>query len=147
MNPFHRQFRSRHSLRRNPPDRFRDDDVAINRAWTRLRQLTRNAFMQPEVWRDIVAIVETNYGTETVYAGAIETDKFTKETVAEYVEGTRIYDIHVVGRKWLARFTASGYLDSTPANAFNTELEAVNHLLEEAEKMAHDDSKSDDDDE
>lgn len=111
------------------------------------------SFMQPEVWFTETYIVETTCGTEVVPVD-VAGSKCTIEDLEQYLEGEvserdkrQLYSEDVPGendddeseskliilepeQKWLARLSAPGYLDCTDTASFDSELEALEYLLD-----------------
>ena len=104
-----------------------------------------NSFMQPVVEQAPYYEVETNFGTWIVPADVVgfpfaptDGETYTDEhpqwedicaAVEDYVEGNDTQ--HVTPKSgWIARMSASGYMDATDWSAFDTEQEAIDYLEE-----------------
>ncbi len=91
------------------------------------------SFMQPQVYRGAYFAIDTSEGVEIVPADVIgRTMSTVAEVFANYVSG-KISDPDAGAAPrdgWLARMSASGYLDCTDWTAHESEAEAMAHLVE-----------------
>lgn len=78
--------------------------------------LYKNDFMKPEVYHGDVIEAQDKYG---------EIQFMPRDSFGEYIESTLIEEHK---EKFLARLSASGYLDCTEWAMFNSEQEAINYL-------------------
>lgn len=90
-------------------------------------------FMQPQVYQDTYFEVDTTAGTELVPSDVIgRTMSVDVSALLDYLEGEPLDMDEMVEAKegWLARLSASGYMDSTDWAAFATEGEAWEYLVD-----------------
>lgn len=111
------------------------------------------SFMQPEVWQESYWEIESANGTDFIPCSVCDpdleqpsdwneeergewtdSDEYEKLINLEFrdcLDGGRC-KVYSAERKegWLARLSAPGYLDCTDTSAFETELEALEYLLD-----------------
>lgn len=90
-----------------------------------------NSFMQPQIYYGDYFSIETDAGTEIVPCDVVgRTMDVHVEALLNYLEGDPVDDDEMceVQTGWLARMSASGYLDCTAWSAFESEQEAIDTL-------------------
>lgn len=85
--------------------------------------------MQPNILKMAGWEIETNHGTEYLPDDVVGSDA-TAESVADFVEGDKVYSIERITGKWFARLSAPGYLDRTDWTVHDSEDEAIAYLVE-----------------
>ena len=90
-----------------------------------------SAFMQPHIEHGTYYTVDTTSGTETVPTDVAGTATTPKDLM-DFLEGKPQDPDEVleVQTGWLARMSASGYMDCTDWTAHETEQEAMEYLVE-----------------
>ena len=86
------------------------------------------SFMNPDIQHCDYFEVETNSGSWIVPADLVSR-KGKLSRFADYVEGNEVESAEFK-TGYLARLSASGYMDCTEWSAFDTEVEAIEYLLE-----------------
>jgi hypothetical protein len=92
-----------------------------------------NQFMKPQVYEDFYFEIDTTCGLEIVPSDVIgRTCGTDVSAFLDYIEGKPLDSDATIECKhgWLARLSASGYLDCTDWTAHKTEREAKQYLLE-----------------
>lgn len=114
---------------------------AIESAKKLTTRKVKAAFMQPQVFKGTVLVVETDDGTN--YIPGDDAKKLMNETrnsspeevnlaVEEFLgldEGS-VSDVSIETNKWLARSSAPGYMDATDYSMFDSEEEAWEYLID-----------------
>lgn len=115
--------------------------AAVNAIEFVRRKAVKARFMQPQVVKDDVLVVETDDGT--VYIPASEarglmtqartsSPEEMNSAVAEFLDldTDAVLDVSIEKGKFLARASAPGYMDKTDWSMFDTEIEAWEYLID-----------------
>ena len=102
----------------------------MNAELTELFEIYDGHFLQPVIFQDRFFEVDTNAGIEWVEQALIgKTTEPTKAELHDFIEGTRVYSCRLFDG-YGAYLSAPGYLDRTDLCVFETEMEAIQYLVE-----------------
>jgi hypothetical protein len=102
----------------------------MNVELTELYEIYDGDFLQPVIYQDRFFEVDTNYGIEWIEQELIgKTTEPSKSELHDYIEGTRVYGCRLIDG-YGAYLSAAGYLDRTELCVFETEMEAIQYLVE-----------------
>ena len=102
----------------------------VNTELTELHEIYAGNFMQPVIFQGRFFEVDTNYGLEFIEQELIgKTTEPSKSELHDYIEGTRVYGCRLIDG-YGAYLSAPGYLDRTELCVFETEMEAIQYLVE-----------------